>query len=309
MILKVIRPMEPVPVDEPFDDPAWIHQIKWDGIRLLAYAEGSGVRLYTRRGQDRTESYPELAGARLAKAETVVLDGEVVAIDSKGRPSFQRIMRRHMRARHRSTGAAEISIDYVVFDLLYLDGQWLFEVPLLERQALLQDRVNWDTGVHPCDNHTSGKELFHATGQLGLEGIVSKERNGRYHSDRKHPTWRKIKHFQQLDAVVIGVVLKQGRANALLTAAYLEDELTYIGRVATGLSMEELGLFTDLAARSEAPRPLLLNEGYARERNIRWLDVRPVVRVRFMGWTEQGLLRAPVVVGFSIRPEKECVME
>ncbi|MDQ7789379.1 MAG: hypothetical protein RDU41_04930, partial [Clostridia bacterium] len=307
--IKVIRPMEPVPAEKPTDDPAWIHQVKWDGIRLLSYIEGGRTRLYTRGGQERTGAYPELVEAKVAKAGAVVLDGEVVALDSRGVPSFQRVMRRHMRSQRGLGAAIDISVHYVVFDLLHLNGRWLFEVPLLDRQALLQDSVNWDTGVRPCDNHTSGMELFQATKQLGLEGIVSKERNGCYHPHRKHPTWRKIKHFRELDVVVVGVLLKLGRANALLTAAYLDSELAYTGRVATGLSMDELSLFTELALYSQGSSPPLLNRGQLPEREVRWLKIRPAVRIRFMGWTEQGLFRAPVVVGFATRPEEECVIE
>ena len=302
--------MEPLSAEEPIDDPDWIHQVKWDGIRLLSYIEGGRTRLYTRGGQERTGSYPELVERKMAKSECVVLDGEVVALDSRGVPNFQRMMRRHMRSQRRGPGnTIDIPVHYVVFDLLHLNGRWLFEVPLLERQALLLDSVNWDSCVQPCDNHTSGIELFEATKELGLEGIVSKERDGSYHPHRKHPTWRKVKHFRELDVVVVGVLLKLGRANALLTAAYLDRELSYTGRVATGLSNDELSLFTELALQSEGSRPPLLNLGHFPEREVRWLGIRPTVRIRFMGWTEQGLFRAPVVVGFAIRPEEECVIE
>lgn len=309
MELPIIRPMEPVLVREPFDDPAWIYQVKWDGIRILLYMEEGRVILRTRRGQDRTAAYPELVTSCVIDGKSVILDGEVIALDERGRPSFPRVLRRHLRG----GGGREkppIPVYYVVFDLLHLDGRWLFDTPLAERQALLGRVVEPTKWVQLCDSHSSGTELFTATQRLGLEGIVAKEMQGRYHQGRRHSSWRKIKHFKELDVIVSGVILKQGRANALLVSAYGGGELTYVGRVASGLTSSELGLFTELAEYSAAAEPELANSGQIpRKEDTRWLSIRPVVRVRFLEWTEQGVMRNPVFIGLSSCKEADCKVE
>lgn len=309
MELPIIRPMEPVLVMEPFDDPAWIYQVKWDGIRILAYMEEGRIILRTRRGQDRTAAYPELVASCRIDGKSAILDGEVIALDERGRPSFPRVLRRHLRGGGDHKNPA-IPIYYVVFDLLHLDGRWLFDKPLVERQSLLRQVVEPTKSVQLCDSHSSGTELFIATERLGLEGIVAKEMHGRYHQGRRNPTWCKIKHFKELDVIVSGVILKQGRANALLVSAYAGGKPTYVGRVASGLTSTELDLFTELAECSAAVEPELANSGrIPRKLDTRWLSVRPVVRVRFLEWTEQGVMRSPVFTGLSSCKEADCTVE
>lgn len=309
MELPIIRPMEPILLKRPFDDPAWIFQVKWDGIRIVSYIENGHTILRTRRGQDRTAVYPELARSCRISGTSAILDGEVIALDSRGRPSFPRVLRRHLGGPG-GRGDRPIPIQYVVFDLLYLDGDWVVDRPLTERQALLQTAVHETDLVQLCDNHSSGVELFSATERLGLEGIVAKEMHGRYHQGRKHRTWLKIKHFKELNVIVTGVVIKQGLANALLVAAYVNRELTYVGRVATGLKAADLRALTELAAEAGAPGPDLANSTQIpRGLNVRWLSVRPVVRVRFLEWTEHGVMRAPVIIGPGTCDEAECLAD
>lgn len=304
---REIIPMEPVSWPEPFNDPAFVHQVKWDGIRLLARVEPGGVRLSTRRGGDRTETYPELRElGGLLRGTGALFDGEAVVLDDTGRPSFGRILKRDRAGAPAARGAVS-PVQYVVFDVLFLNGQPLLDRPFSERREILRDVLRAGDQVSVCRDHADGVELFAATGALGLEGIVSKELAGRYHPGRKHPTWRKIKHSRRLNAVVGGVLLKQGRASALLLGLYHEDGLIYVGRAGSGLSGEELRVLTDLARRHEN-EPVPFTETPAFEKGLRpvWL-ARPITaQVRFTGWTDQGRLRNPVVEGFSTVPPAEC---
>lgn len=302
MNLPVLRPMEPVALEEPFDDPAWVYQVKWDGIRLVTYMENGRTVLRTRLGRDCTAVYPELADSLPVRGRSAVLDGEVIALDERGRPGFPHILRRHLAGP--AIGGPAAPLQYVVFDLVYLDGAWLSDLPLIERQNLLQKTVPGSDLVQICDNHPSGRELYAATARLGLEGIVAKEKYGTYHWGRKHRTWRKIRHLREISVLVVGLVMKRGRVNALLVARDVDGVPTYAGRVGTGLKTADRRLLTKLAAAAGAgaPAPPLANSApIPRNPDIRWLTVRPAARVRFLEWTDRGLMREPTLIGFDTR--------
>lgn len=305
------KPMEPVPWPAPFDAPGFVHQVKWDGVRILARIGADGVTLRTRRGGDRTDNYPELhALSSLLRGKDVLLDGEAVVLDDEGRPSFARILRRDQAGTVTTALRRRLPVHYVVFDILVLNGAPLLDRPFAERHAILAGLIPTEERVAVCNNHPEGVELFAATGRMGLEGIVSKELAGRYHPGRKHSTWRKVKHFRRLNAVVGGVLLKQGRANALLLGLYDERGLVYVGRAATGLSGKDLSALTDLARNHPAPHSPFAGQGRVtaeRDLEVVWLAVRPTIVVRYTGWTEQARLRNPVIVGFGELPAEECI--
>ncbi len=302
-------PMEPVSWPAPFNDPGFVHQLKWDGIRIIAEVRGDEVVLRTRRGGVRTETYPELRVlSRILKGEAAVLDGEAVVLDEEGCPSFGRILRRDQTRRVTAALRRDLPVQYVVFDVLLLDGESLLDRPFAERQEILAGILPEEAPVAICRSLPDGVELFKATGRLGLEGIVSKELAGRYHPGRKHPTWRKVKHFRRLEAVVGGVVLKRGRANALLLGLYSGRNLVYIGRAATGLSERDLTVLTGMARTHAAGRSPFKNTPAAgRGLEVAWLETPLTARVRFIGWTDQGRLRNPVLEGFNDQAAGDCV--
>lgn len=305
------KPMEPVSWPTPIDNPGFVHQVKWDGIRILARVGRGGVSLRTRRGGNRTENYPELhILAHLLRGKDVLLDGEAVVLDDEGRPSFGRILRRDQTRRANRVLQQSLPVYYVVFDLLFLSGESLMDRPFAERHQILSNLLTYEGPVALCTNHPEGAELFEATGRMGLEGIVSKELTGRYHPGRKHPTWRKVKHFRLINAVVGGILLKQGRANTLLLGLYDDRGLVYVGRAASGLSGQDLLVLTELARAHPAPDSPFAGSVRAdtgRSLETVWLAARPTVMVRYTGWTEQARLRNPVIVGFSKLPAEECL--
>lgn len=302
-------PMEPVSWPAPFNDPGFVHQLKWDGIRIIAEVRRDGARLRTRRGGVRTETYPELhVLTKILQGESAFLDGEAVVLDQEGRPSFGRILRRDRTRKVSAALRRELPVHYVVFDLLSVNGEWLLDRPLARRQEILAAILPEEAPVAICPSLPDGVELFQATGALGLEGIVSKELAGRYHPGRKHPTWRKVKHSRRLQAVVGGILLKQGRAKAVLLGLWSGGGLVYIGRAATGLSERDLTVLTGIARTHAAGRsPFKGMPLVGRGLEAAWLEIPLTARVRFTGWTDQGRLRHPVLEGFGDQAPEDCV--
>jgi bifunctional non-homologous end joining protein LigD len=297
-----IRPMEPVLSQRVIEGTDRLYQVKWDGVRALAHVKKGSVRLWNRRQRERTETYPELVAALGETAASgALMDGEVIALDpGTGKPDFFRVLKRDL-ARRIGPGLMErIPVYYVVFDLIYLDGKWLTDQPLEKRLERLA-RILPDSGrIHLCDSYDDGEALWKRTGEQGLEGIVIKERLGRYHIGKKHPTWLKVKHFRQLEAVVVGVTLRQGRVNSLLLAREEEGSFTYIGRASSGLDQERIEALTRVLPhiRREGP-PLSLT----RVPPAAKIWVEPLLRaqIRFLEWTPDGTLRSPSILSLEVK--------
>jgi len=306
-----LEPMRARVGDLPGDEPAWAFEIKWDGIRALAYASGGRVRLETRTGRDVTERYPELR--RLARAlgsREVVLDGEIVAFDRAGRPDFGLLQRRmHLgsesavRRRARDTPVA-----LMVFDALHLDGRSLLDLPYTERrerlEALALEGESWRT---PAYHTGDGAALLEASRAQGLEGIVAKRLDSRYDPGRRSGAWLKIKNVHRQEVVVGGWLpgqgARRGRLGALLAGVYesVEDEgggeprLHYVGRVGTGFNEAELARLADLLAplhRETSPFGI----GRPPKGSI-FCEPQLVAEVGFSEWTRTGTLRAPRYLG------------
>ena len=207
MRVEPIVPFEPVAADEIPAGPQWVAQIKWDGVRMLVYFDGATTKLVNRRLHERTMQYPELADARrYCRAKSAILDGEIVAFDA-AKPSFHEVMRRDgVRNPHAVPAAArEIPITYMVFDILYHDGEWVTGRSLEERQRLLSRAVEPGDAVRLVGNETDGAKLFEVMRKHGMEGIVVKDLASTYAIGGKDGRWRKIKVRRDLTAVVGGV--------------------------------------------------------------------------------------------------------
>ena len=203
-----IHPMLAISVDKPFDDDAWLYEIKWDGYRAVAFLDGKSLRLVSRNQNDLTKAYPELQEIPShIKAHTAVLDGEIVALDEQGRPSFGLMQQR--------TGVGEggrrirrtrddIPIAYYVFDLLYLDGYDLMQADLERRKQLLSSIVTSGDLLRYSDHWAgTGTALFSAAAQRGLEGIIAKRRTSCY-LQKRSSDWLKIKITKRQECVIGG---------------------------------------------------------------------------------------------------------
>jgi bifunctional non-homologous end joining protein LigD len=302
------EPMMAQLVRDPFDDDDWLFEVKWDGHRCLA-ALGETTRLTSRTSRDVTGQFPEMDDLhRQLAARNAVVDGEIVAFDEQGRPSFQRMQDRFHRspeelARHRG----RVPIQFLAFDLLWLDGEPLLEVPLAERRARLAEvlvprddvRVSQAVAGH-------GTAFFEQVKSLGLEGVVAKRLASPYRPGSRSPEWRKIKAVRQQDCVIVGWTRgKGGRAatlGSLLLAVYDGDDLHYVGNVGTGFTHSFLERLIPELQKHEQDRPAVEMPVDPRLRGAHWLRPELVCEVEYRGWTGDGRLRAPSFQG--IRTDK-----
>jgi bifunctional non-homologous end joining protein LigD len=281
------------------EGPRWIHEIKLDGYRVLCRIDEGRIRLFTRRQQDWTARFPELARAA---AELPVrqawLDGELVALLSNGASSFPALQQAL------STGQTG-KLVYFVFDLLYLEGYDFRGASLEDRKRLLAELLAGvaTSRIQYCDHlDGDGPEFFRQCGQMGLEGIVSKRRDRPYRSGRTGE-WLKLKCVQREEFVIGGYSLpstaQRKGLGALLVGYYSpEGELIYAGRVGTGFSEQVLlDLRQKLDALAQESNPFDLMERERIERGTRWVRPELVAQLEFGSWTAEGLLRYPSFQG------------
>lgn len=303
----LLKPMEPVLIEQPFDHDDYLYQVKWDGIRILSYLSSAGVVLWTKKGQLRTETYPELLKInKILKGVNAVLDGEAIVLSEQGRPSFNRILRRDLA---KNVSKVQITADpviYVVFDLLYYNDRFVIDLPLLERQELLADLLKPMENIFLCDSYPKGEKLFQSMKEKGMEGIVAKEKRGCYYCGTKNRTWLKSKCFRQMECVVGGIALKKGRVTALLLGLYNQEALMYIGRAYTGIKESELTqlqMIADTYKQHFSPFSNMPREEKGTQ-NI-WLPPYLGVNVQYLEWSEKGYLRNPVILGFVAGEDSE----
>jgi bifunctional non-homologous end joining protein LigD len=306
-----IAPMLARTGELPKDDHKWAYEIKWDGVRGIAYVEGGRLRLEARSGRDVTARYPELRelGRALAGREAV-LDGEVVAFDADGRPSFQKLQgRMHLTSEHAVRRLAQSDpVHYVIFDLLFLDGHSLCALPYTERrEQLLALGLNGPTWRTPANHVGDGAAMLEASRAQGLEGIIAKKLDCPYTPGRRTPTWVKVKNVRETDVVIGGWLpgegRREGRLGALLVGYYEDGELKYSGRVGTGFDEAELERLGRLLA--DLRREGTPFGGRQPPREARFVDPVLVARVGYGEWTQARTLRHPRYLGLrdDIDPE------
>jgi bifunctional non-homologous end joining protein LigD len=294
-----LEPMLATLGEHPFSDPNWLFEIKWDGVRALAWISGGELTLRSRKSVDITKRYPELAALPEAlSAREAILDGEIVALDARGHSDFQLLQERmHVRAPS-ETLVSQIPVVYFCFDLLYCDGYDLRAAALLERKQLLERLLSSSERFRYSDHQLErGKELFELAKQSGLEGIVAKRADSSYVSDRS-TSWMKLKVTQTIDAVVGGWTAARTPGlplGSLLLGLYHGKKLRFIGHVGSGFdanTMKEVS--GKLKSLASAASPF----DTAPETNEKpsWVNPSLVARVKFSGWTQERSLRHPVFV-------------
>ena len=319
---SIIHPMLATLVDEPFDDDKWLFEIKWDGYRAIAFIEDNRVRLVSRNQNDLTKAYPELSELpQHVRASTAILDGEIVALDEQGRPSFGLMQQR--------TGVGEggrrirrtrddIPVMYYAFDLIYLDGYNLMQAELEKRKDLLASILLNGDCTRFSDHYIGrGIDLFHAASERGLEGIVAKQRRSCYEPKRSRE-WLKIKITKRQECVIGGYTDPRGsRENfgSLVLGLYDDkDRLIHVGHAGSGFTGKS---HSEMWRRMEKLR-IARSPFFGKVESTRPLHfVKPelVAEIKFTEWTHEGesgtvKMRAPVFEGlrFDKKPE-ECRFE
>ena len=302
-------------VDHPFSDPAWLFEIKYDGVRVLAARAGERVELRGRSGLVVTARYPEVVRALCAlPLDRFLLDGEVVALDGEGRSSFQRLQARMNLTRPADIERAslEVPVSAVFFDALTLGGHDLRSLPLEERKACLRLLLP-ARGVAHFGDHVpeQGREFFDAACGARLEGVVAKKRDSPYVAKRSRD-WLKVKCQLRQEFVIGGYTAPQGsRAHfgALHLGLYADGRLAYVSKVGTGFDEVTLARVADrLAPLARTTSPF--DVGTPAGRGHHWVEPKLVCEVRFTEWTADGGIRHPTFLGLrdDKRPE-DCVRE
>lgn len=301
MKIKPVIPFEPIISDEFPEGSPWIAQVKWDGVRVLTYYDGNEVKLFNRKLNERTFHYPELANlSEYCSAKSIILDGEIIALKN-GKPSFYEVMKRDGIKKIGNVKAAQkkVPITYMIFDILYLNDEWVTSHPLSERQKMLTDTIMPTDYVYLVDNFDDGKALYEVMKSQDMEGIIIKDLTSTYLINGKDARWVKKRIYRNLTAVVGGVTLKNGVVNAVLAGLYdKEGQLWYIGHVGTGkLTKEEWRGLTELI------KPLIVNQRpfvnhVDRMKDVLWIKPHLTMKIQYAEWTRGHTLRQPSIQAF-----------
>jgi bifunctional non-homologous end joining protein LigD len=308
MKLPLVQPMLASTGKLPTRLEEWALEIKFDGARTISYLDGTRLRLLTRNGNDTTDRYPELGELKdMLGGRSAILDGEVIATDETGRPSFSRLQERMMLTRPQAirTVAARVPVTLMIFDVLCLDGRSTIGAEGLTyrgRREVLES-LPLDGGtrivVPPAWPGTAADQALDWTREQGLEGCIAKRLTSKYEQGTRSREWLKQKHVRSLDVVVCGWVPTGQTVKALLLGVPDQGGLRYVGAVGTGFSDAERRALAALLERLAAPvSPLTSGRTPDRGQPVRW--VRPEVHgeVEFLEFTQSsGLLRHPVWKG------------
>jgi len=300
----------------PAPDSAWGFEFKWDGIRAVAYVEGGRVRLVSRSGEEITPRYPEVhAMGRAIGSREVILDGEVVALDDKGRPSFEEIQQRMGL-----TSESEIRrkmkvvpVTYMLFDLMWQDGHSALDKAYMERRRMLEAlKLAGDSWQTPPYEIGGGKAMLEASAKAGLEGIMAKKLDSKYEPGRRSGVWVKVKNRNRQELVIGGWLEGEGKRRgypgALLVGYYDKNKFVYAGKVGTGFTDAMLEKLADLMkplAQDKSP----FDVG-SPPKAAHFVKPKLVGEFEFVEWTRSGQLRAPAFKGLRVdKPARKVVRE
>jgi len=301
---EFVAPQLATLVKEPPDGNEWLHELKFDGYRMICHLHRGKARFWSRNGKDWTEKFPNLAQAlKTFPATTAILDGEVVVVDSAGRSSFQRLQQS-------MGGGSATAFVFEIFDLIYLEGYSLSQTPLRERKLALEQLLASAKTKGPLrySDHVEGdgKQFFKQACDYGIEGIVSKLADSPYESTRNR-NWQKTKCIKRQEFVIAGYTpSKKGFPGfgSLILGVYDKGKLVYSGRVGTGFSIKQrLELQKKLDRLSQSAMPFAVKPNDPGLRDAHWAKPKLVAEVEFTEWTADGSIRHPSFQG--LREDKK----
>lgn len=285
--------------DEPFDNPAWLYEIKWDGYRAIAYASGREVELISRNQQPFTEKYAPVTEALRQLNLQAVLDGEIVAVDERGLAAFQSLQ---------NWQNTPVHLKYFVFDILWLDGYDLTKLALSERKEILRQVIPENDDLIKYSDHLveEGKKFFDAAVEQGLEGIMAKRASSPYLPGERTDDWLKVKVNLRQEVVIAGYTQPRKTRKffgALLLGLYYNGKFIYIGHSGSGFNAKSLEmlykkmqpLVTDTCPFEECPKGNM---------PVTWVKPRLVCEIKFTEWTKEMIARHPIFMG--LRTDKKA---
>lgn len=311
----VVKPMLATLVDDPFSDPEWLFETKWDGVRAICFIRKGKARFVSRNQIEMTAQYPELGDiAASVRGSDVVLDGEIVALDEFGVSRFQLLQRRLGRKNASEIGrlAATTRIAFYIFDLLYLDGFDLMGCKLVVRKQTLEQILKPSKNIRYSDHIIGeGEELFAEVARVPLEGMIAKRLVSTY-LQRRSTDWLKVKTIQQSEVVIGGYTEpRNSRAyfGALVVGLYEQGKLHYVAHTGGGFNHQTL------AQTYKLMQPLKTKDCPFIERPktnepVQWIKPKLVAQVKFSEWTADSRMRHPVFLGLrQDKKARDCVFE
>lgn len=311
--------MEPVVPFEPISSEIipigseWISQIKWDGVRILTYYDGQKIKLFNRKLHERTQHYPELTNIKaFTSAKSIILDGEVIALNTENKPSFHEVMRRDgvRNLEQIKHNINEIPIYYMIFDILHLNGKQVYSYLLKDRIDLLSNIITPNEQIQLVPIEKDGHQLFNVAKEHDLEGIVCKNLNSKYTIHGKNNNWRKIKNYKDIIAVIGGVTYRSEVVNSIVVGLYDRSQrLIHIGNVGTGRlsssDWQELTLAIEPLKMKQSP---FINEPETANK-VQWLQPVITVKIQYIEWPKGGSLRQPSIQAFLDYNPADCILE
>lgn len=295
-----IIPMLSTLTDEPFNDKDWIFEIKWDGYRALAYVNGAKATLMSRKNLSFNNKFSSVADALQEMELNALLDGEIVALNEEGKGDFQLLQQ------WQKTGQGELV--YYVFDILWINGYNVMDLPLIERKEILKNILPEDDATVRYSDHVAeeGESFFAAASKQGLEGIMAKHANSNYTPEIRTKQWLKIKTTQRQEVVIAGFTEARGSRShfgALVLGVYEKDKLVYVGHTGSGFTEKSL---TEVYKKL---KPLIISKSpFAQKPKTNmpctWVKPQLVCEVKFSEWTKDNILRQPIFMG--LREDKDA---
>jgi bifunctional non-homologous end joining protein LigD len=303
-----LKPMLATLVDQPFDNPQWIYEIKWDGYRAIAEIDHGKIELYSRNLQSFNQKYPAVVAALRKFNYRAVLDGEVVVLDDSGKSNFQWLQNYNLEPHGQ--------LRYYVFDLLYLNGKDLQPKPLKERKILLK-KILPASPIIKYSDHIIGQgiKFFEQAIKQGLEGVIAKNGQSTYQIGRRSDQWLKIKTHKRQEAVIAGFTEPRSSRKyfgALVLGVYNDQgQLVYVGHTGTGINHQGLQyIYGQLRPLIQKQSPFATTP--KTNMPATWVKPKLVCEVKFTEWTEHGQMRHPSFQGLredkpprQIKREKE----
>ncbi len=290
--------------DEPFDDPDWIFEIKWDGYRAIAETDKKDLRLYSRNGLSFKTDYPTVFEELEKIKINAVLDGEIVALDKSGKPGFQ-LIQQYLKDR-------DVPVCYYIFDCLYVDGKSIEDKPLIERKKILKELLPKSDIIRYCDHvEERGKDFFKAIKKQGLEGMIAKRADSKYKENCRSSAWLKVKSVIMGEAVIAGYTEAQGGRKyfgALVLGLYKNGKFSYIGHTGTGFSSNILKeVYEQLQPLKTGKSPF--DTEVPVNASVTWVKPELVCNLKYSEITQSGNRRHPVFMGLRMDKAPKDVHE